>query len=208
MIRIENEEVFGWEASIRGMRNPMNSHNKSDSHYTKDSDGWTNEYIVGENDLKLMKQLRKAGSDHAKYLRMINVTADITAPRYWWEQFSTYRIGVVQNSTSTMHRIQTTPITTELFSFDHVKLCDIGKAYLDELEKLRVKFNNTKDKKYWYALIQLLPQSYNQKRTIQLNYAVLLNIYHARKNHKLDEWHTFCDWIEELPYFKEICLED
>lgn len=219
MIKLENIDVFGWEAAIRGMRNPMNSWDKSDSRLGCDvpggtlctgdcewCSGWN--YIVGKNDLVLMHKLAKVGNDHGKFARMINVTLDITAPLYWWKEFDTYKVGTVANSCSTMHKIHMTSITPDVFSFDHVKLCEIGKAYLDELEKLRVKFNDTGDKKYWYALIQLLPESYNQRRTVQLNYQVLWSMYQHRKDHKLDEWREFCKWIETLPHFKEIYLEE
>jgi hypothetical protein len=208
MIKIENVNISGWEAAIRGMRNPMNSWDKSDSCwcYTPQEDKSIT-YKIGESDLKLMKSLSKAGSDHGKFLRMINVTLDINAPLYWWKEFDTYKIGTVSNSCSTMHKIHSTPITEDDFSLEHVKLCPVGKEYFAELEKLRIKYNETKDKKYWYALIQLLPSSYNQKRTVMLNYQVLKTMYHARKLHKLDEWREFCAWCETLPYFKEICLE-
>lgn len=198
MIKIENVEVCGFEHAVRGMRNAKNSWNKSDSFdkfLCEDS-----KFHFGGKDLQLAKTLAKAGTDHGKFLRMIAVWCDITAPLYWWKEFDTYKVGTVANSCSTMHKIQSIPITAESFSFDHVKLCDIGKEFIAELEKLRCKFNVTKDKKYWYALIQLLPSSYNQLRTISFNYAVLRNMYHARKTHKLDEWKEFCKWIETLPY--------
>ena len=208
MIRIEKTEVVGFEHAIRGMRNPMNSWDKSDSCWCCPADArcdcipcckeW--QYEVGLNDLKLMTQLISAGTDHRKFMRMIVVYCDITAPLYWWKEFDTYKVGTVANSCSTMHKIKDTPITPEAFSFDHVKLCDVGKQYLAELEKLRVKYLNTGDKKYWDALIQLLPTSLNQKRTVMLNYEVLANIYKSRKNHKLEEWHDMCRWIELLPY--------
>lgn len=211
MIKIENVDVYGWESAIRGMRNPMNSWDKSDSGYKPveypPCGDFRLEYVIGESDLKLMKSLSKAGSDHGKFLRMITVTLDITAPLYWWKEFDTYKVGTVANSCSTMHKIHSTPITEDDFSLEHVKLCPAGKEYFAELEKLRIKYNETKDKKYWYALIQLLPSSYNQKRTVMLNYQVLKTMYHARKLHKLDEWREFCVWCETLPYFKEICLE-
>ena len=204
MIHIEQTEVVGWEAAIRGMRNPMNSWDKSDSGIEFCWDGDYHRVIdnprIGPNDLALMKKLAQAGTDHRKFMRMIVVYCDITAPLYWWKEYDTYKVGTVANSCSTMHKIQDTPITPEAFSFDHVKLCDVGKQYLEELEKLRVKFLKTNDKKYWYALIQLLPTSLNQKRTLMLNYEVLSNIYKSRKNHKLDEWREFCHWIELLPY--------
>jgi hypothetical protein len=224
MIKLEKTEVFGWDAAIRGLRNPMNSWEKSDSYWTHVEDHETHEtakyeFFVGENDLKLMQSLAKAGNDHAKFLRMINVTVDITAPLYWWKEFDTYKVGTVANSCSTMHKIHSEPITVDDFSFDREE--DNLTVYVDEYgdnvdiddlvvfmcEELRQKYVKTGDKKYWRHLIQLLPSSYNQKRTVQLNYAVLKNIYFSRRDHKLDEWHTLCDWIETLPYFSEICLE-
>lgn len=219
MIKLENWEIVGWQHAIRGMRNPMNSWEKSDSVLIDNEGDWYTicgdsgpfsnvdsfttdgeQVYIGPNDLKLMKTLVKAGTDHRKFMRMITVYIDITAPLYWWKEFDTYKVGTVANSCSTMHKIAAEPITEESFSFDHVRLCDVGKQYLEELEKLRVKFNKTKDKKYWYPLIQLLPSSYNQRRTVMLNYEVLANIYKSRKNHKLDEWRSFCEWIEVLPY--------
>lgn len=240
MLKIENTEVYGWEAAIRGMRNPKNSWSKSDSYHCEDPSldvnddacgecGYdkegklpcpgNNPLIVGKNDLKLMKTLAQAGTDHGKFLRMINVTMDITAPLYWWKEFDTYKVGTVANSCSTMHKIHDKEFTLDDFSHEHL-LKDENVAWGDYtpytclehtiviLNSYRKKFLETQDKKYWWQLIQLLPSSYNQKRTIQLNYAVLKTIYFARKDHKLDEWHTFCAWILSLPYFKEICLED
>ena len=215
MIKIEYTDVYGFEAAIRGMRNPMNSWDKSDSKFVP----WdTTDFTIGENDLKLMKNLSKAGTDHSKYLRMINVTVDITAPRYWWTEFDTYKVGTVANSCSTMHRLTSKPIELSDFSIDDETLIEIdGTCYwsvgdmfeyvVDECETLRQEYLSTNDKKYWRALIQILPQSYNQKRTVQLNYQVLKSMYHARKNHKLDEWRDFCKWCETLPYFKEICID-
>ena len=217
MLKIEYTDVYGWEASIRGMRNPMNSWEKSDSglflQNVNDVElGYEPiyEYEVGNNDLKLMKNLSKAGSDHRKFLRMINVTCDITAPLYWWKEFDTYKVGTVANSCSTMHKIHDKEFTLNDFSNEHLTAgdCVVLEHTIDCLNKNRILFLREKDKSYWYSMIQLLPSSYNQKRTVQLNYEVLLNMYHARRNHKLDEWHTFCDWVETLPYFKEICLED
>ena len=217
MLKIEYTDVYGWEASIRGMRNPMNSWEKSDSglflQNVNDVElGYEPiyEYEVGNNDLKLMKNLSKAGSDHRKFLRMINVTCDITAPLYWWKEFDTYKVGTVANSCSTMHKIHDKEFTLNDFSNEHLATgdCVVLEHTIDCLNKNRILFLREKDKSYWYSMIQLLPSSYNQKRTVQLNYEVLLNMYHARRNHKLDEWHTFCDWVETLPYFKEICLED
>lgn len=211
MIKIENIEVFGWEAAIRGMRNPMNSWDKSDSfEFPPDEDGilW-----IGSNDLKLMQSLIRAGTDHSKFMRMIDVTMDITAPLYWWKEFDTYKVGTVANSCSTMHKIHSKEFTLEDFSHEHLFTDDEALPFLNHLISglnfYRNKYIETKDKKYWWQIIQLLPSSYNQKRTIQLNYQVLRNIYFSRRNHKLDEWHDFCSIIEELPYGKElICLED
>lgn len=217
MIKIENADVLGWEAAIRGMRNPMNSWNKSDSDsgcpMSYDNGGCdccdycSINFQVGPNDKDLMKRLRLAGTDHRKFMRMITVYVDITAPMYWWSEFDTYKVGTVANSCSKMHTIHKTEISEELFSFDHVKLCEVGKEYLNELEKLRVKFNETKDKKYWYALIQLLPASFDQKRTVMLNYEVLANMYKSRKDHKLDEWRELCEWMRGLPYSELITGE-
>lgn len=225
MIKVENIEVFGWEASIRGMRNPMNSWDKSDSfEFPPDEDGnpW-----IGPNDLKLMQSLIRAGTDHSKFMRMINVTMDITAPFYYWKEFSTYKIGTVANSCSTMHKIHSKEFTLDDFSHEHlidrieiIDDKDNDMEYYEDsttclkysiiiLNFYRKKYLETKDKKYWWQMIQLLPSSYNQKRTVQLNYQVLRNIYFARRNHKLDEWNDFCHMIEELPYAKKlICLED
>ena len=224
MIKIENTEVFGWDAAIRGMRNPMNSWEKSDSRWLTDLDEYEDEIAVfgiGENDLKLMQNLSKAGSDHGKFLRMINVTMDVTAPLYWWKEFDTYKVGTVANSCSTMHKIHAKEFTLEDFSLDDfvtykANICgrDVEESLVELFveivgmcEDLRLAYLNTKDKKYWRALIQFLPSSYNQRRTVQLNYQVLKHMYFARKNHKLDEWRDFCKWVEELPYFKEICIE-
>lgn len=225
MIKLEHTDVYGWDAAIRGMRNPMNSHDKSDSGLTVMNPydvefGYepNYDYIIGENDLKLMKSLSKAGNDHAKFLRMINVTVDITAPLYWWKQFSTYRVGVVQNSTSTMHKIHAKEFTLDDFSCEHLLgLDDLNwddavplvtlEWVITTLNVYRKKYIETQDKEYWWQMIQLLPSSYNQKRTVQLNYAVLKNMYHARKAHKLDEWRTFCEWMKGLPNFKEICID-
>lgn len=222
MIKIENTEVFGWDAAIRGMRNPKNSWEKTDSFYGVVEDpapinpnDWV--YIIlGENDLKLMRTLAHAGSDHGKFLRMINVTVDLTAPLYWWKEFDTYKVGTVANSCSTMHKIHAKEFTMDDFSHEHLLTGSMFQLHrtVDLLNEAREAFldcgNSDTDvelkKTYWWQMIQLLPTSYNQKRTVQLNYAVLLNMYHARKNHKLDEWHDLCAWIEELPYFRDICL--
>jgi hypothetical protein len=201
MIKIENTSDSGWEAAIRGMRNPMNSWDKSDSFRHE----LTDEFQVGDKDLDLMIKLVKAGTDHSKFMRMINVTCDITAPLYWWKEFDTYKIGTVRNSCSTMHKIHTKPFVNEDFSFESV-LSDVDNCsyVLGRLNYARLKYLETKDKDYWYSIIQLLPSSYNQRATIQLNYQVLRNIYHSRKNHKLNEWHDFCHWIESLPFAKEL----
>lgn len=216
MIEIHNTEVSGWEAAVRGMRNPMNSWEKSDSHwYTEINTDPV--YYVGDNDLSLMKKLIAAGTDHSKFMRMINVTADVTAPLYWWKHADQYKVGTVTNSCSTMHKIAAKEFTLDDFS--HEKLINSSCMEIQEynirispmqallttiecLNSYRNLYLETKDKKYWWQMIQLLPSSYNQKRTIQLNYAVLRNIYHSRKDHRLDEWKQFCKWIEDLPYYE------
>ncbi len=208
MIKIENFEVVGWEHAIRGMRNPLNSWDKSDSGWhpmeVADGIGW----LIGENDLDLMKRLVKAGTDHRKFMRMIVVYADITAPLYWWKEFDTYKVGTVRNSCSTMHKIHDKPFTREDFSFENIPdgYCwflnegDLIEDILMALNDAREEFLDTKDKKYWWQMIQLLPSSYNQRATVMLNYEVLANMYHSRRTHKLDEWREFCKWIESLPY--------
>lgn len=237
MIKIEETETYGWEAAIRGMRNPMNSWDKSDSGicykevachscnenrnncaYNLEHDG----FVIGDNDLDLMHRLCAAGTDHRKFMRMIVVYCDITAPLYWWKEFDTYKVGTVANSCSTMHKIHAKRFSADDFSREYIWDDSIERlqtqivgtedypAYLDDAEiliytigilnELRDLYINTKDKRYWYKMIQLLPSSYNQKRTVMLNYEVLANIYKSRKNHKLDEWHDFCDWIKTLPY--------
>lgn len=223
MIRIEKADVFGWESAIRGMRNPMNSWDKSDSGMTWKGDiderNWLTEpdrdgYVcfVGDNDLALMKRLSNAGSDHAKFLRMINVTCDITAPLYWWKEYDTYKVGTVANSCSTMHKIHAFELSLDDCSCE--KLTTRSRLALSivlgEVNFWRSIYINggssdgvnyePRDKRAWDQMIQLLPTSYNQKRTVQLNYAVLRNMYHSRKNHKLDEWRNFCEWVETLPY--------
>lgn len=251
MLKIEKTEVVGFEAAIRGMRNPKNSWEKSDSEFiTSDgdhhdicghsgpwfgSDGWE-EVLIGENDLNLMTNLRNAGTDHRKFMRMITVYLDITAPLYWWKEFDTYKVGTVANSCSTMHKIADKEFTLDDFSHEHLfKEDDVGGMYysataeeeftstdvlkviIEALNVYRktymaVKADTVSDydhmsKEYWWQLIQLLPSSYNQKRTVMLNYEVLANIYKSRKDHKLDEWHTLCDWIESLPYSELITGE-
>lgn len=207
MIKIENVDVHGVARAIYSARNAMNSWDKSDSNFETDT--------MGENDLKLAKQLVKAGTDHSKFMRMITVTCDITAPRYWWTEFDTHKVGTVRNSCSTMHTIHQKKFTFDDFSHEHLEaIYEVPCNYLgvldfvlDELNKARKLFIETKDKKYWWQIIQLLPQSYNQRATVQLNYQVLRNMYHARKNHKLDEWRDFCKWIEELPCSELITME-
>ena len=230
MLKIENDQVMGWEHAVRGMRNPMNSWDKSDS-----EEGLGDEYgdcrfcnigkfFVGINDLELMKKLCRSGTDHRKFMRMITVYLDITAPLYWWKEFDTYKVGTVANSCSTMHKVHDKEFTLADFSCEHL-MNDVdegGTELLDTdglgtdifvtpksllnitigcLNNYRKRYLKTKDKKYWWQMIQSLPASYNQKRTVMLNYEVLANMYKSRRNHKLDEWHTFCDWIEtDLPY--------
>lgn len=211
MIKIENVEVFGWEAAIRGMRNPMNSWEKSDSGYVTECDegGFEAEfYKIGQNDLELMKKLIAAGSDHSKFMRMINVTFDITAPLYWWKEFDTYKVGTVRNSCSTMHKIHSKEFTLDDFSCEHLNgvYMDFLKDTIRHLNQSRELFINSSKKEWWWQIIQLLPSSYNQRATVHLNYAVLRNMYHSRKNHKLDEWVEFCKWIETLPYSELIIL--
>ena len=212
MINFENTSVYGWEAAIRGMRNSYNSWANSDSYETHIENQETLNtapfaFFIGENDLELMKQLVKAGSSHSKFMRMITVTCDITAPRYWWKEFDTYKVGTVRNSCSTMHKIQDKEFTLEDFSIEHLNNISINdmKSTIDMLnfwrEQYNVSTNNENKKNQWWQMIQLLPSSYNQRATVQLNYAVLRNMYHSRKNHKLDEWSQgFTEWVESLPY--------
>ena len=250
MIKLENTEVIGWEAAIRGMRNPMNSWEKSDSGWHLIGEPGTNQaaandkylrekYCIGDNDLGLMKRLAKAGTDHRKFMRMITVYLDITAPLYWWKEFDTYKVGTVANSCSTMHKIADKEFTKGDFSHEH--LCKVKDELMTEFNEfigLESKIHNSpyralddiieelnqwrdfylcykkrsdadpeKVKKIWWQMIQLLPSSYNQKRTVMMNYEVLANIYKSRRNHKLDEWHIFCDWIKSLPYSELITGE-
>ena len=242
MIKFENTEVLGWEAAIRGMRNPMNSWEKSDSKWYSIGIPTSNpaaindkylsqKYCLGDNDLDLMMRLRNAGTDHRKFMRMITVYVDITAPLYWWKEFDTYRVGVEKNSCSTMHKIAEKEFTLEDFSCEHLNdepyhrewiesamvdeditsphkvwatPLDILRYTIEMLNAYRLQYLETKNKNDWWQMIQLLPSSYNQKRTVMLNYEVLANIYKSRKNHKLDEWVDFCKWIETLPYSKLI----
>lgn len=214
MLKIEKFEVMGWEHAIRGMRNPMNSWEKSDSEWVPQFDTVqgpvAGKFIIGSNDYALMKKLRNAGTDHRKFMRMITVYLDVTAPLYWWKEFDTYKVGTVANSCSTMHKIHAKKFTREDFSHEHLFDCMTGDVELLPIEILdytinclnlcRERYLKTNDKECWWQMIQLLPSSYNQKRTVMLNYEVLANIYQSRKDHKLDEWHTFCHWIDELPY--------
>ena len=251
MIKLENTEVFGWEHAIRGMRNPLNSWDKSDSEFIRDPDygcsgncpcedidGHCDCCFIGANDLDLMKRLRNAGTDHRKFMRTITVYVDITAPLYWWKEFDTYKVGTVANSCSTMHKIAAKEFTQEDFSYEHLddiwgyepevrdmaptiefethtdKITnyvlgpdDILNLTIKMLNRCRDLYLKTKEKTYWWQMIQLLPSSYNQKRTVMLNYEVLANIYKSRRSHKLDEWKDFCKWIEGLPYSELITVE-
>lgn len=205
MIKIERTEVMNMENAIHGMRNPLNSWDKSDSRFNWE----TGEYIIGTNDLALARKLVKAGSDHRKFLRQIFVSMDITAPLYLWKEFDQYKVGTTTNSCSTMHKIHSKEFSHNDFSCE--RMSEDGLAILDGiiryLESERLAFNETKDKQHWHNIIQILPTSYNQLRTVTLSYENLLNIHHTRKHHKLDEWHVLCDKIETLPYFDKICLE-
>lgn len=220
MLKIENVEIHGWEPAVRGMRNPKNSWAKSDSGpgcrseqegtffcHECTSGCWNPSYVLGENDLHLAETLASAGADHRKFMRMIVVYLDIIAPLYWWKEYDTYKVGTVANSCSTMHKIAEKEFTKDDFSHEHITDAHVYQLLLDIIESLnehREQYNIENDpifKKYhWWQMIQLLPSSYNQRRTLMLNYEVLANIYPARRHHKLDEWHTFCDWIESLPY--------
>ena len=204
MIKLERVSVMNFENAMRGARNPLNSWDRMDS-YTENG-----KFVMGPNDLDLAKRLCKAGTDHRKFIRMIFVTVDITAPLYWWKEYDTYKVGTVANSTSTMHKIHSKPFVMDDFSTDHMndKTIKVMNHTIDFLEELRLDFVNTKDNKSWYSMIALLPESYNQMRTCTFSYENVANMYYSRKNHKLSEWHTFCDWIESLPYFKELFLEN
>lgn len=219
MIKLEETEVVGWRPAIRGMRNPMNSWDKSDSKFGA---GYKHGVLIGQNDLDLMVRLRNAGTDHRKFMRMLTVYVDITAPLYWWKEFDTYKVGTVANSCSTMHKIHAKEFTLDDFSCEYLvpgnmKLMEM---VIENLNAARNEFINYADSDFrieadsqivdkkviWWQMIQLLPTSYNQKRTVMLNYEVLANMYHSRENHKLDEWHTLCDWISTLPYAKELII--
>ena len=201
MLTLKNTSVMNFENAIRGARNPMNSWGRMDSHTEPDGS-----FVFGPNDLDLAMRLAKAGSDHRKYLRMVFVSVDVTAPLYWWKEYDTYKVATVANSTSTMHKIHSKPFSMDDFSCDH--MTDGTKKFMEtvvaELENIRLRSKETKSKDDWYDMIQLLPSSYNQMRTCTFNYETLINIYRARKNHKLAEWHTFCDWIETLPYAEQL----
>ena len=203
MIKLERTSVMNFENAMRGARNPMNSWGRMDSYYNEH-----NEYVLGPNDLGLAVRLRKAGSDHRKFIRQIFVSVDITAPLYWWKEYDTYKVATVANSTSTMHKIHSKPFEREDFSCDHMTAETLAfmDTVIERLEKIRLEYIETKDKSAWYDMIQLLPSSYNQMRTCSFNYETLVNIYYARKSHKLEEWHTFCDWIKTLPYAKELII--
>ena len=207
MLTTERSAVMNFEGAIRGARNPMNSWHKMDSHYDENGN-----YVLGPNDLDLAQRLAHAGSDHRKFLRQIFVTVDITAPLYWWKEFDTYKVGTTANSTSTMHKIHAKEFTREDFSCD--RMDEGGLALLDQviayLESERQKFIADKDNKQaWHNMIQTLPTSYNQMRTVTLNYENLINMYYARRHHKLAEWHVLCDWITSLPYAQElICIKE
>ena len=200
MIKLERTHVINFENAVRGARNPMNSWDRMDSHTDNGI------FVFGPNDLDLAKRLCKAGSDHRKFIRQIFISVDITAPLYWWKEYDTYKVGTVANSTSTMHKIHSKPFELKDFSTDHMntETLEFMNKNLGFLEDLRIKFVETKDKDYWYSIIQLLPESYNQMRTCTFSYENAVAMYNSRKNHKLDEWHTFCDWVLELPYFKEL----
>ena len=232
MIKIENEDVYGFEAAVRGMRNPFNSHKKSDSEkceLLEDCDDCvfrpcqyktnTELFSIGVNDFELMKNLVGSGTDHSKFMRMINVTCDITAPLYWWKEFDTYKVGTVRNSCSSMHKIHESEFTLDDFSHEHLKawqsegggdihsgMVNALKETIEHLNHCRKEYLRTKEKNWWWQMIQLLPSSYNQKSTVQMNYQVLRSMYHARKNHKLDEWREFCRWVETLPYSELITI--
>ena len=222
MIKLERTDVMNMENAIRGMRNPMNSWDKSDSikcvEFTSletcekcpcsEEDCPDYYYIVGRNDLDLAKRLCKAGSDHRKFLRQIFVSVDITAPLYFWKEYDTYKVGTTANSTSTMHKIHAKEFTLDDFSYEEMDIATISllDIIVTRLNEIRMYYNASSSKTAWYSMIQLLPSSYNQMRTCTMTYENLRNMYHARKNHKLDEWHTFCEWVETLPYAKELII--
>ena len=205
MIKIERTSVMNFDNAMRGARNPLNSWGRYDSFFDEEGN-----FVFGENDLSLAKRLCSAGTDHRKFVRMIFVSVDVTAPLYWWKEYDTYKISTVANSTSTMHKITSKPFELSDFSVDHMN--DEGikamESLIETLEDLRLRYIETKDKNLWYTIIQLLPSSYNQMRTCTLSYENLCNIYYARRNHKLEEWHTYCDWIKGLPYFSDLFIQE
>lgn len=197
MIKLEKTSVMNFENAVRGARNPLNSWEKMDSFYDENQN-----FVLGENDLSLARRLCSAGSDHRKFIRQIFVSVDITAPMYWWKEYDTYKVATVANSTSTMHKITSKKFELSDFSCDKMDEDSLAfmQTVIDKLEELRLKYLETKDKQIWYDIIQLLPSSYNQMRTCTMNYENLISMYYARKTHKLDEWHVFCDWVKSLPY--------
>ena len=201
MIKFDNTAVMNFENAMRGARNPLNSWARSDSSYDENGN-----FVFGPNDLDLAKRLCQAGNDHRKFIRQIFISVDITAPIYWWKEYDTYKVGTVANSTSTMHKIHSKPFELADFSTDHMtdEALDTMKVMVESLEEIRLKYMETKDKALWYSLIQLLPESYHQMRTCTMSYENAIAMYNARHNHKLEEWHTFCDWVCELPYFMEL----
>lgn len=218
-MKFKNTEVFNFEGALRGMRNPMNSWNKSDSKwFYNDDDDWEGKFVVGENDLNLAQRLIKGGSEHRKFLRQIMVSVDITAPLYWWKEFDTYKVGTTANSTSTMHKLTSQPITLDCFEIDDYDISyaniaggnNFNRGFIETgliryLETLRQKYLETKDKRYWKELVRWLPESWLQTRTVTMNYENLRNMYFQRKNHKLTEWSkSFIEWVESLPYAKEL----
>ena len=205
MLKCERTSVMNIENAIRGARNPMNSWDRADSYYDEEGN-----YQLGPNDMNLARRLRLAGSDHRKFIRQIFVSVDITAPLYWWKEYDTYKVATVANSTSTMHKIHSKEFSVEDFSHDH--LTEEGleslKRTVEDLERIRLRFLEKKNKEDWYTIIQLLPSSYQQMRTCTMNYESLINMYFSRKSHKLMEWHSFCDWVQTLPYAKELILAE
>jgi hypothetical protein len=219
-MKFEHSEVFNFEGALRGMRNPLNSWSKSDSKITWEY-GEMPRYEIGPNDMDLARRLIVGGSEHRKFLRQIMVSVDITAPLYWWKEFDTYKVGTTANSTSTMHKLASTPITLECFETDDydgdliyfdsndsfLDVNDMTSSLISDLESLRQKYNETKDKRYWKELIRWLPNGWLQTRTVTMNYENLRSMYHQRENHKLTEWHAFCDWVATLPYAKEFIID-
>lgn len=205
MIKLERISVMNLENAMRGARNPMNSWERMDSSYDE-----AGNYVLGPNDLGLARRLRLAGSDHRKFIRQIFVSVDITAPLYWWKEYDTYKVATVANSTSTMHKIHSRPFCLDDFSHDHMTRETLAymETVVERLEQIRLKYMETRAKEDWYDMIQLLPSSYNQMRTCTMNYETLVNIYYARRGHKLQEWHTFCDWIAGLPYGRELIMAE